>query len=242
VRLRDVLRSAGLKDSAVYAGNYGEDLPVGYGEPFSRGIPIEKAMDQNTLIAFKMNGQDLPAAHGFPARLIVPGWIGSSMQKWLSRIWVRDKVHDSEKMSGYSYRIPAYPIAPGNKPAEKDMVIATAWKVKSLITKPEAKTETELAVPVKVRGHAWAGENKVDKVLISTDFGISWRESKLTQPANKYAWYNWETELVFENRGYYEIWARAFDEKGDTQPFSQPWNPKGYLGNVIHRVPIFISA
>lgn len=74
-------------------------------EPFSRGIPIEKAMDEHTLIALKMNGEVLPAAHGFRARLIVPGWIGSVMQKWLNRIWVRDRVHDSEKMSGYSYRI-----------------------------------------------------------------------------------------------------------------------------------------
>ena len=71
-------------------------------------------MDEHTLIALKMNGEDLPAAHGFPARLIVPGWIGSAMQKWLNRIWVRDQVHDSEKMSGYSYRVPTYPPVPGS--------------------------------------------------------------------------------------------------------------------------------
>ena len=86
MRLRDVLNAAGLKETAIYTGNYGADLPIGSGEPFSRGIPIEKAMDEHALIAFKMNGKDLPAAHGFPARLIVPGWIGSAMQKWLNRI------------------------------------------------------------------------------------------------------------------------------------------------------------
>lgn len=116
VRLRDVLQAAGVKPNAVYTGNYGEDLPNDGSEPFSRGIPIEKAMDEHTLIALKMNGEMLPAAHGCPARLIVPGWIGSAMQKWLNRIWVRDTVHNSEKMSGYSYHIPAYPIAPGDKP------------------------------------------------------------------------------------------------------------------------------
>ena len=79
VRLREVLKAAGLKESAVYTGNYGEDLPINSGEPFSRGIPIEKAMDEHTLIAFKMNGEALPATHGFPARRIVPGWIGSAM-------------------------------------------------------------------------------------------------------------------------------------------------------------------
>ena len=127
VRVRDVLQAAGVKPSAVYTGNYGEDLPNDGSEPFSRGIPIEKAMDEHTLIAFKMNGEVLPAAHGFPTRLIVPGWIGSAMQKWLNRIWVRDTVHDSEKMSGYSYRVPDYPIAPGDKPPVEDMRIATAW-------------------------------------------------------------------------------------------------------------------
>ena len=242
VRLRDVLKAAGLKETAVYTGNYGADLPIGSGEQFSRGIPIEKAMDEHTLIALKMNGKDLPAAHGFPARLIVPGWIGSAMQKWLNRIWVRDRVHDSEKMTGYSYRIPTRPPVPGVKPPENEMIIATSGKVKSLITKPESKTAVKIGTPVKVRGHAWAGENKVDKVYISTDFGIRWQETRLIQPANRYAWYHWETEIAFENRGYYEIWARAFDNKGNAQPFSQPWNPKGYLGNIIHRVPIMISV
>ena len=242
VRLRDVLQTAGLKPTAVYTGNYGGDVPNDGSEPFSRGIPIEKAMDEGTLIALKMNGETLPAAHGFPARLIVPGWIGSAMQKWLNRIWVRDKVHDSEKMSGYSYRIPAYPIAPGDKPSVEDMRIATAWRVKSFITRPEPNLEFGAGVPIQVGGHAWAGENRIDKVMVSTDFGLRWQETQLIPPSNRYAWYHWETELTFTNRGYYEIWARAYDDTGASQPFTQPWNPKGYLGNVIHRVPVSIIA
>ena len=174
--------------------------------PFSRGIPIEKAMEEHTLIALKMNGEPLPAAHGFPARLLVPGWIGSSMQKWLNRIWVRDTVHDSEQMSGYSYRVPAYPIAPGDQPPEADMAIATSWVVKSLITAPQANAEVKAGVPLGASGHAWAAE------------------------------------LTFANKGYYEIWARAFDDAGNAQPFRQPWNPQGYLGNVIHRVPVVVLA
>ena len=242
VRLRDVLNHAGLKPHAVYLGNYGEDVPVNSGEAFSRGIPIEKAMDEHTLIALKMNGEDLPAAHGFPARLIVPGWIGSSMQKWLNRMWVRDRVHDSEKMSGYSYRVPSYPAVPGNKPAKQDMEIATSWIVKSLITAPQSDVKVTLGNPLKVSGHAWAGENKVAKVEISEDYGIRWKEAQLTSPVNRYAWYNWETDLALGNRGYYELWARAFDDKGNAQPFRQPWNPKGYLGNVIHRVPVVVDS
>ena len=108
-------------------------------------------MDEHTLIAFKMNGENLPAAHGFPARLIVPGWVGSSMQKWLNRIWVRDRVHDSKKMSGYSYRVPVHPAAPGSKPPEKDMAIATSWIVKSLITRPQANAEVMVGEAVWIR-------------------------------------------------------------------------------------------
>lgn len=241
-RMRDILQAAGLKPHAIYTGNYGEDIPNDGNEQFSRGIPIDKAMDEHTLIALKMNGETLPAAHGFPARLIVPGWIGSAMQKWLNRIWVRDQVHDSEKMSGYSYRIPAYQVEPGNKPSVEDMLIATSWSVKSLITQPESHKNLRTGTPIKIKGHAWAGENEIDKVFVSTDFGIQWQETQLTSPSNKYAWSHWETELTFANKGYYEIWARAYDDAGNAQPFTQPWNPKGYLGNVIHRLPIFITA
>ena len=162
-------------------------------------------MDKYTLVALKMNGENLPAAHGFPARLIVPGWIGSSMQKWINRIWVRDQVHDSEKMSGYSYRMPTDPSVPGSKPPKNEMIIATSGSIKSLINQPQSEVIVKTGTPVKIRGHAWAGENKVDKVHISTDFGIRWQETRLIQPANRYAWYYWETEITFEDRGYYEI-------------------------------------
>ena len=99
----------------------------------------------------------------------------------------------------------------------------------------------EIGKPIRIRGHAWAGEDEIDKVLVSTDFGVQWKETELIHPTNKYAWYHWETEIVFSNKGYYEIWARAYDDKGKVQPFTQPWNPKGYLGNMIHRVAITIE-
>lgn len=241
VRLADLLREAGLKDSAVYTGHYGEDPPIGAAPPFSRGIPIDKAMEEHTLIAYKMNGQPLHALNGYPVRVVVPGWIGSASEKWLNRIWVRDKVHDAKKMTGYSYRAPKYPVPPGSRPPEEVMKILTAWQIKSLITRPAADTKTEPGKTIKVRGHAWAGENKVAKVMISTDYGINWQEAELEQPANKYAWYHFASDVRFDGKGYYEIWARAFDQQGDAQPFRQPWNPKGYLGNVIHRVPVYVG-
>lgn len=242
VPLRAVLDRAGLKDSAVYTAYYGEDPPLGAAQPFSRGIPIAKAMDEHTLIAYRMNGADLAPLNGFPVRLVVPGWIGSCSQKWLNRIWIRDRVHDSDKMTGFSYRVPEYPVAPGSRPPEDVMSIATAWRIKSMITRPEPETRLDPGRTIPVRGHAWAGENAVQAVRVSTDYGVSWQETTLTPPPNRYAWYRWQTELGFPERGYYEIWARAFDDQGGAQPFRQPWNPRGYLGNVIHRVPVLVGV
>ena len=242
VPLKDVLNEAGLKDSAVYTAHYGEDPSIGAAPPFSRGIPIGKAMEEHTIIAYQMNGTDLESLNGYPVRLVVPGWIGSCSQKWLSRIWVRDQVHDSKKMTGYSYRVPAYPVVPGSKPPKEDMVIATAWQIKSMITLPAANTRAKVGENIKVRGHAWAGEDTVSEVWISTDYGLNWEKAKLNPLPNKYAWNTFETELTFPDRGYYEIWARAVDDKGNTQPARQPWNPKGYLGNVIHRVPVLVEV
>ncbi|HSV29102.1 MAG TPA: molybdopterin-dependent oxidoreductase, partial [Candidatus Omnitrophota bacterium] len=118
VPLRDILRAAGIKDTAKYTGHYGLD-PHLSGDPnkvpISRGLPIGKAMDPHTIVAFAMNGEPIPALNGFPVRIVAPGYPGSTSQKWLSRIWVRDQVHDGEKMKGQSYRVPAYPVEPGAK-------------------------------------------------------------------------------------------------------------------------------
>lgn len=242
VPLRDLLQKAGLKDSAIYTGHYGEDPPLGAAKHFSRGIPIDKAMEKHTLVAYAMNGEPLAPLNGYPVRLVVPGWVGSASQKWLTRIWVRDQVHDSDKMKGYAYRNPEYPVPPGTRPPEEVMEILTTWQIKSMITRPAAETKAGVGDKIAVRGHAWAGENSVDQVLISTDYGINWKKAKLTQPANKYAWYHFDSEVSFEGKGYYEIWARAFDQNGDAQPFRQPWNPKGYMGNVIHRIPVLVDV
>lgn len=241
VRLRDVLNGAGLKSTAVYTAHYGEDPQIGGQPPFSRGVPVDKAMEEHTLIAYKMNGSDLNALNGYPVRLVVPGWVGSCSQKWLTRIWVRDREHDSPKMTGFSYRVPAYPVAPGTRPPESDMVIATSWIIKSMITRPAAESRFAGGEAIRVAGHAWAGEKEVARVLVSTDYGLGWKEARLTPPASKYAWYRFETAVSFPGKGYYEIWARAFDDEGNSQPFRQPWNPRGYLGNVIHRVPVLVA-
>ncbi len=246
VRYGDVLKAAGLKDSAVYTGHYGADTHLS-GDPdkvpISRGAPIAKMMDPHTLIAFEMNGEPIPALNGFPLRVVAPGWPGSVSQKWLRRIWLRDRVHDGAKMTGTSYRVPAYPVAPGTKVPTADFVIIEAMPVKSLITHPE--TGIVLAAGTRsldLRGHAWAGDSAVSAVDVSVDFGATWRGAELSPAPNKYSWQRWTATVHFPTHGYYEVWARATDDRGREQPFAIAWNPKGYLNNAMHRISLTVAA
>src|SRR5690606_13293548 len=138
--------------------------------------PIEKAMGTENMIAWAMNGEPVPALHGFPLRLVIPGYPGSVSQKYLTRIWVRDQVHDGEKMTGYSYRLPAYPVAPGTEVPEDDMEIMTVMPVKSIVTFPQTGAQATAGQPTEVRGHAWAGNGDVAAMHVSIDFGQTWQE------------------------------------------------------------------
>ncbi len=243
MRLRDVLMRAGLKSSAVYTGHFGADLHLSGDpdkSPISRGIPIAKALEPNTIIATTMNGNDIPLLNGYPLRVIAPGWPGSCSQKWLTRISIRDREHDGEKMGGQSYRVPKFPVAPGTEVADEDMKIIESMPVKSIITAPLTGHRVRAGESVELRGHAWAGDNEVAAMDVSVDFGATWTRAVLAAPANCYAWQHWRREIALAERGYYEIWARATDDEGRMQPATQPgWNPRGYLNNLQHRIAVF---
>ena len=244
VRMKDVLRSAGLKNSAVYTGYYGSDLRLS-GDPnktpISRGTPIAKALDDHTLIVWEMNGRPLPQLHGFPLRVITPGWPGSTSIKWLKHIAIRDKEHDGPKMKGYSYRVPKYPVPPGKHVPKEDMKIIESMPVKSLITFPKSQLNWKYKKSLSLRGHAWAGDRSIKAVHVSINFGVNWMETSLTPPVNPFAWQNWKTLIDFPMKGYYEVWARATDSMGEMQPMVVPgWNPKGYLNNAMHRISVTI--
>ncbi|MDO5704892.1 MAG: sulfite oxidase [Paracoccus sp. (in: a-proteobacteria)] len=242
VRLADVLKAAGVKSSAVYTGHYGNDPHLSGDDgkdTISRGVPIEKAMEDDAIIAWAMNGEPIPALHGFPLRLLVPGYPGSVAHKYLTRIWVRDQVHDGEKMTGYSYRMPAYPVPPGTEVPEEDMVIMTEMPVKSIITFPQTGGAVAADGTHEVRGHAWAGNGDVAAVHVSTDFGQTWQEAALDAAPNRFAWQRWRANISFPMAGYYEVWARATDMNGVAQPPVSPaWNPRGYANNIQHRIAI----
>ncbi|MCH8203479.1 MAG: sulfite oxidase [Proteobacteria bacterium] len=240
VRLADVLRAASPKGGVIYTAHEGADSHLS-GDPgkfpISRGVPIAKAMNSSNLIAFEQNGGPIHPMNGAPLRLVVPGWPGSCSQKWLTRIWLRDRVHDGAKMTGTSYRVPKHPVAPGTRVPEEDFEIIQAMPVKSLITFPSTGTKTELET-ITVRGHAWAGDRLVNRVEVSRDFGATWQEARCDDPVNPYAWQRFEATLGLPEKGYYEIWARATDDASISQPFAIDWNPKGYLNNSYHRISV----
>ena len=242
VRVRDVLDFVGVGDDAVYLAYYGADTHLS-GDPtkapISRGVPIHKALENESLIAWAMNGEDIPALNGYPLRLVCAGWPGSVSGKWLRKLLVRNIVHDGEKMTGDSYRVPCKPVAPGSEVPEDQMCIIESLPVKSLVTFPRSGIEHPLATRLAVRGHAWAGDRSVKAVHVSVDFGATWQKAKLRAPANRLAWQHWDTEVEFPQTGYYEVWARATDSTGRSQPMVLPgWNPKGYLNNACHRIAV----
>ena len=245
VRLADVLKAAGLKSSATYTGHYGAD-PTLAGETdkptISRGVPIAKAMEEHTLIAFKLNGKDMPLIHGAPVRLVVPGWPASSSTKWLTRIWVRDKEHDGPGMGGFSYRVPKTPIVPGSKGNDKDMAILESMPVRSVITFPADGTKLT-SRKLDLRGHAWAGDFDIKTVDISTDYGVTWKPAKVDAPVNKFAWQRFTAAIELPTGGYHEVWAKATDSKGVTQPFvAANWNPQGYGANPLNRIRVLVES
>lgn len=242
VRLSDILRRAGLKPSAVYTGHVGYDEHLS-GDPerlaISRGGPIDKMMDPHTIVAYAMNGADIPIHNGYPVRLVAPGWAGSVSQKWLTRVWVRDREHDGPGMTGMSYRVPRHPVAPGTEVPPEDMKVMGSMIVKSVVTFPEAGGEVAAGRPFEVRGHAWAGDDLVHAVDVSTDFGATWQRTELSPPPNRFAWQRWRADITLPAVGYYEVWVRATDNLGRMQPMVVPgWNPRGYLNNAAHRIHV----
>lgn len=243
VRYRDILKAAGVKDNAIYTAHYGMDGHLS-GDPnktpISRGVPLQKAMEAHSLIAFEMNGEPIPAMHGFPVRTLCPGWPGSTSHKWLSRIQLRDVVHDGPKMTGTSYRVPGYPVAPGAKVPKSDFKIIESMPVKSLITSHQSGITINQRA-MRVEGHVWAGDNAVKKMDVSIDFGATWTKADLAPPPNRYSWQRWGANIKFPQAGYYEIWAKATDDQGVSQPFAINWNPKGYLNNSFHRIAVTVT-
>lgn len=246
VRLADVLKTAGLKPSAVFSAHYGSDQHLSGDASkatVSRGVPVKKLMDDNNLIVWQVNGEPLPNINGGPVRLFIPGWPGSLSAKWLNRIWLRDKEHDGPGMTNFSYRVPIKPMVPGDKGDPKNFKILESMPVRSIITSPANGDKIAAGTKeIKLRGAAWAGDLTVQEVDVSTDFGATWTKAKVSKPKNKYDWQRWTATVKLPTDGYYEIWTRGTDSRGVMQPHMAGfWNPQGYGGNAMHRIAVLVG-
>jgi DMSO/TMAO reductase YedYZ molybdopterin-dependent catalytic subunit len=239
VRLRVVLSAAGLKaDAAHVAGQGGDPGAVATAAPVIRSIPMSKAMDEHTLIAWGMNNGPLPKVHGYPVRLLVPGWVGSASTKWLHTLTVLNAPFKGTYMNS-SYVTPKWPVKPGEK-MPPDTVSTQAWPIKSMITSPAPDQVLKGGDRIVVRGKAWVGEGSVARVDISVDEGVTWQRASLESERDKYAWRIFTYEYVPQRFGYVTFLARASDDRGNVQPITPYWNPLGYFWNGIHRVGVMV--
>ena len=244
VRLRDLLRAAGVRDSGRFTGHHGADMHLsGNGPAISRGMRIEKAMDDTTIVAFRMNGAAIPQIHGAPLRLMVPGWPGSLSQKWFNRLEVKAEPHRGRGMGSTSYRVPVTPIVPGSNNDGASFRDMESMLVRSVLT--NLAHGTRLAAGTRaldLRGQAWAGDDTVSAVHVSVDFGATWTAMTVNPPPNKHSWQRWAGRVSLPSDGYFEVWYRATDSQGRAQPIRPAnWNPQGYGANPISRVAILVG-
>ena len=241
VRLRDVLRAAGMMNSAAHIAGQGGDFGViASATPVIRSIPLDKAMEPHTLVVFGMNDGPLPKIHGHPLRLLAPGWAGSASIKWLHTLTVLDAPFKGTYMDT-SYRIPREAVKPGEK-MPLDARVTEAWPVKSMITYPAPNAVFTLGRSVLVEGRAWVGEGAIAQVEMSFDEGVTWRAAQLNSAGDKFAWRIFSVEYRPAKTGYLTALARATDDRGNVQPMVSQWNPLGYFWNGVHRVGFVIEA
>lgn len=236
VRLRDVLQKAGLKSNAVEVAFGGSDFPNMAETPdFEKSIPIAKALDENTLLAFKMNGVDIPELHGYPVRLIVPGWTATYWIKHLSSIRVLSKPFEGYWMKK-AYRIPKGKFNGAEtawKSQETDVnTPVTEIIVNSQITYPREGDHLKKAKTVTVRGYAWDGGNGIKSVEISVDGGKNWQMAQLGKDMGRFAWRPFNFLLNTPEDAEFSVMSRATNSLGQTQSAELIHNPPGYHHNV----------
>jgi DMSO/TMAO reductase YedYZ molybdopterin-dependent catalytic subunit len=238
-RLSDILKLAGTDPSAQFIEVNGADEGVARTPDFVRSFPKSKAVDPATLLALKMNGAPLPEIHGFPSRLIVPGWDGASWVKWVTRIRASAEPNTGFFMNP-GYRFPKYTLPPGSLAVVSELETIEGMPVKSTITHPADNARLPPGA-VTIGGFAWAGEHRVERVEVSTDGGAHWKDTNLTEPKLPFAWRLWSIDWSPPQRGYYTILSRATDSAGRVQPFVARWNPSGYLYNAVDRIGVTVE-
>jgi DMSO/TMAO reductase YedYZ molybdopterin-dependent catalytic subunit len=237
--LGPLLEEAGLMAEASEVVFTGLDRGIqgGVDQHYERGLQLADALPDEVLLAYSINGEPLPPQHGFPLRLIVPGWYGMTHVKWLRSITVTDRPFDGfQQAVKYQYRRSAEDSA-----APVTRILPRALMVPPGV--PDYMSRIRLVEPsiVMIEGRAWSGRGPVTRVEFSHDGGGSWVDAELGAPASPYAWRGWTAEWDATRPGEYELSARATDAAGNVQPNAPPWNVEGVQNNAVQRVRVIVG-
>ena len=241
VPLAQLLTKAGLKATAqevVFEGaDYGreEEDGVALDLKFTRSLSITKALHPETLLAYQMNGEPLTPAHGYPLRLVTPGWYAMASVKWLTHIRVSERPFD-----GF-FQSRRYVIIREGVENKLEREPLSVLRVKSLITSPRHGAVIQPG-DFTIQGVVWSGAGSVEVVVVSTDGGRTWQEARLTDQNYPNAWRRWELPWCPTEPGHFILMARATDSAGNTQPKAIPWNFRGYANNSIHAIAVEVPA
>lgn len=236
--LAPLLREAGIGDGAVDVVFTGVDHGVerGVEQDYQRALPVDEALREEALLAYEMNGAPLPPQHGFPLRLMIPGWYGMAQVKWLRAITVLAKPFEGFQNT-VAYRFKESPEEHGDA--------VTRIRPRALMIPPGhpdfmSRTRFLAPGPHQLVGRAWSGQGPVTRVEVSVDSGQSWRDAELEPAPGRWAWARWRWEWTADP-GTYELLARATDATGDVQPVDQPWNLQGMGNNMAQRVTVVVG-
>jgi DMSO/TMAO reductase YedYZ molybdopterin-dependent catalytic subunit len=235
VPLCEVLRQAGVRDAAIeilFEGIDDGDVAPERRVHFQRSLPLDKALHRDTLLAHTMNGEPLPVEHGAPLRLVVPGWYGMASVKWLASIRAIDTPFHGF-FQGDRYVLSGGADDPNPRPV-------TVMGMRSLILEPAAGA-TLRPGRCTIRGLAWAGDEEIAEVQVSTDGGETWRSARWTGAPSPYAWRAWEFEWRAGPPGPAVLQSRAVAADGRTQPTAIEWNYLGYCNNAIQSVEVTVE-
>jgi hypothetical protein len=238
VRLKDVLKLAGVSREAVEASFRGLDVPPLQSSPhFEKPLTIEHALSDDVFIAYEMNGAPLPMLNGFPIRLIVPGWFATYWVKSLSQVTIRTKPLDNFWVNT-AYRVPATPYySEDYQHPEEHTTPLTTYPTRSLFVTPDGSRKLRRGESTMIEGVAADDGAGIRRVEISTDEGRSWVDARLDRVIDKYSWRRWRMEWSPAGPGTYKLQCRATNNEGQTQP-DKEWNHGGYARSVVQTLEV----
>ena len=243
VRLREVLQRAGVAADALEVVFGGADAPVLPATPaFVKSLPVERALDESTLVAFEMNGRPLPHWNGAPARLVVPGWVGTYWMKHLASIRIEPRAFDGFWMKT-AYRVPtgAFPGARFTSQETAETTPVTELLVNSLIVSPGSGARLSRGAHAELAGKAWDGGAGIEGVEVSVDGGQKWRDATLQRDLGRFAWREFRFVLDTSRAGRLDVAVRARSRNGAKQPDKLTPNPSGYHDNIVQAVSLEIA-